>query len=277
MSIWKKKKTGITFAELMISLVVISVVAAILYPTIAQFTPNANKPLFKAAYNTLSVILAEITNTSAQGQIDTSTSNDNATDEDGNNIVDENGDAVIISYNRFCMNFCEIANVVQEGDAASDCQTYCADNILTTSNGMRWRFYDYGNYSSPSYDITTQGVIAVSNVFQLVVDVNASNNDLEPSNCADDPSKAFSNDCKGVFYFETSTDEDKGIYCQTVKDNLGNDIDCLPTQDKPDGYFNSDHIKAQDTFVILIDRYGKIVDISPAGWAHLEDSLQSPD
>ena len=95
MNIWKKKKTGITFAELMISLVVISVVAAILYPTIAQFTPNANKPLFKAAYNTLSVILAEITNTSIQGQIDTSTWNENATDEDGNNIVDENGDAVI--------------------------------------------------------------------------------------------------------------------------------------------------------------------------------------
>ena len=277
MNVWKKKKTGITFAELMISLVVISVVAAILYPTIAQFTPNANKPLFKAAYNTLSVILAEITNTSAQGQIDTSTLNENATDEEGNFIVDEDGDAVIKSYNRFCMNFCEIANVVQEGDAASDCKTYCADNILTTSNGMRWRFYPYGQYSSPSYDITTQGVIAVSNVFQLVVDVNASNNDLAPSNCAADSSSAFSNDCKGVFYYETSTDANKGIYRASTLEEVANNISYLPTAADPQGIFNTEHIKAQDTFVILIDRYGKIVDISPAGWAHLEDSLQSPD
>ena len=41
------KIKAFTFAELMISLVIISVITVILYPTISDLAPNNNKFLFK--------------------------------------------------------------------------------------------------------------------------------------------------------------------------------------------------------------------------------------
>ena len=71
---------------------------------------------------------------------------------------------------------------------------------------------------------------------------------------------AFGNEVKGVFYYTPAE-----VYTT------------LPALNDPNGVFNIDRIKAQDTFIILVDKMGKIVAISPAGWAHLSDSLQSPD
>ena len=64
-----KKYSAHTFAELMISLVVVSIIAALLYPMLAKFTPNSNKPLFQAAYRTLSVIISEIVHDNIDGEL----------------------------------------------------------------------------------------------------------------------------------------------------------------------------------------------------------------
>lgn len=62
-------KKAFTFAELMISLVVISVITAILYPTIADLGVNENKALFKSAYRSMSLALAEVMNESQDGYL----------------------------------------------------------------------------------------------------------------------------------------------------------------------------------------------------------------
>jgi len=248
-------KKGITFAELMISLVVISVIAAVLYPTIAQFTPNSNKPLFKSAYSTLSSVLFEITNSYPSGRLPTVYpiiyKNDKGTD-------------VNVTY-PLCVEFCEVANVLPE-DESYDCTVLCADGIITTTNGMRWRIGLFDTYPSPNYDLMAGGVTNVSNVFRIFVDVNAANNDLSPTTTiADINLSTTATDYKGVFYFEPNKDATKGVYTS------------LPTAGAPHGVFNTSRIKMQDTFIFLVDDEGKIVAMSPAGSAHLEDSLQSPD
>ena len=228
-------KKGFTFAELMISLLVISVLSAILYPTIAQFTPNANKPLFKSAYRTLTTVLSEILNESTTGDIPT-----------------EN--------HAFCEAFCGKANIIK-ANTADTCATLCANNTLTTSNGMRWYF------SNRTIQNEEDGSISIIG-FNIYVDVNASNNDLATVNesvanegIADVPFIG-----NGVFYYyDNSQAAGTGIY------------NTLPAASPPDGILNQDKLKAQDTFKFEIDNKGKITYISPAGWAHLSDSTQSPD
>ena len=178
----RKNIRAFTFAELMISLVLISILSAILYPTIAQFTPNSNKPLFKSAYKTLSSVLYEITNDQSKGKIPTDK-------EEAAYTID--GVTTTINYNPLCVLFCEKANVITErkhnSDEISICMDDCADNILTTSNGMRWRFYPYRsegdagcNYKelAPKNGSCGESASDHYNVFKIVVDVNSSNNNL---------------------------------------------------------------------------------------------------
>ena len=222
-------KKGFTFAELMISLLVISVLSAILYPTIAQFTPNTNKPLFKSAYRTLTSVLSEIVNESTTGDIST-----------------EN----------LCVAFCDKANIIAASETDT-CATLCANNTLTTNNGMRWYF--------SAYD-------ANNDTFTIYVDVNASNNKLQSTVHANlDITEPWNtaHDYMGVFYYDDTNDSKIGIY-----DKLPNANDAT---NKAEGDFNADNLKAQDTFKFTIDKKGKITYISPAGWAHLSDSTQSPD
>ena len=116
----KKKYLAHTFAELMISLVVVSIIAALLYPMLAKFTPNTNKPLFQAAYRTLSVIISEIVHANINGE-----------------LARQNGTP--LTTTELCQEFCERANVVAEcnnnGQCSTDCNDLCADNIINTTNG----------------------------------------------------------------------------------------------------------------------------------------------
>ena len=106
----------------------------------------------------------------------------------------------------------------------------------------------------------------------IFFDVIASNNNL-PVKCSEighigNYWTGSAADCNGIFYYDETavTSNNKvGIYDQ------------LPTDNPPEGTFNANNLKAQDTFEIIVDRKGKIIHISPAGWAHLSDSVQSPD
>lgn len=134
-------KKGFTFAELMISLVVIAVITAILYPTIAELAPNNNKHLFKSAYKTLEMVISEVVN-------------------DPN--ASPNG---IIGEQELCIN---IASKLNTKGATPD-KVLCAkaypvdaaNPSFVTTNGMRW----FVSHKS-------------GNKFTITVDVNASNNNV---------------------------------------------------------------------------------------------------
>jgi len=241
-------KKAFTFAELMISLVLISILSAILYPTILQFTPNTNKPLFKSAYRTLSNAIAGITNDNVDGKIASDTA---ATGPE------------------LCKIFCEKMNVVPELKEHNDCaiDKMCSDSTVTTSNGMKWYFYPYlaAGYTGAGY---SEGTIA--NVFKIVVDVNSSNNDLDNAGgtIIGLPIAAGQLFEKGVFYYAP----DKNT--ETVKTNIYDNLPGETVDGKlyPEGIFNPANLKSQDTFEILVNLDGEIVSMSPAAWANLEDN-----
>lgn len=218
----KKKYLAHTFAELMISLVVVSVIAALVYPMLVRFNPDTNKPLFQAAYRTLTIVISEIVHANLDGE-----------------LAQQNGNA--LSATELCQEFCARANVVSETVNVLDannqiigqnqltaCNDVCNDTVITTTNGMRWHF----NYLNPNYRIS--------------VDVNSANNNL-----------ASSHNDGTTFNFGT------GVFTFTDANIINN------------GEYNHDNLYNQDSFWINIDNRGKIIDMSPAGWAHLEDSVDT--
>ena len=291
----KNRRKAFTFAELMISLIIIAVLSAILYPTIAQFTPNANKPLFKSAYRTFNEVMTEIVNERPDGTLITANTN-----------IDDDA-ALETPIQILCIKFCEKANVIMplkaDGTPETTCKDACANtqngkpaNLITTSNGMRWYFHDYettyhrrtrkdGNpgtgsimcYLNDDTPTITQAD-CVYGVFGIIVDVNASNNNLSLQGLSifgneyDDRYK-FNTNCNfesakggcGTFIYPNTT-APTGIYTTLPNYSSGNNT---PAQ------YNAQNLKNQDTFEIFIDRHGKIVDMSPAAWANLEDNTDT--
>ncbi|MCQ2957376.1 MAG: prepilin-type N-terminal cleavage/methylation domain-containing protein [Candidatus Gastranaerophilales bacterium] len=110
-------KKAFTFAELMISLVVIAVITLILYPTISDLAPNNNEYLFKSAYKTIEMVTSDIMNTPNQQTMPTDT------------------------QQHFCEVFCNKLNTTIISPTDGNCST-CTSFI--TSNGMRWAFATSG-------------------------------------------------------------------------------------------------------------------------------------
>ncbi len=131
-------KKGFTFAELMISLVIISVISAILYPTIADLAPNENAALFRSAYRSMSIALSEVMNDTSDGAVPTD----------------------------LCPKLAAKLNV--RNNACPPLGTPGA-GTFTTSNGMRWYVSDTSACAlTPNHD---------SCFPIIIIDVAASNND----------------------------------------------------------------------------------------------------
>jgi len=241
----KGVNSGFTFAELMISLVVISILAAVLYPNLMHFLPNSNKPLFKAAYKTLGNALAEITTAKKDGKLQTGTVSG------------------ISSSQQLCIDFCNKANIVPENNSsACTAADICNDSKLTTTNGMRWGFE---NFNADGYPTLEYHDPAVDNKpsFRITVDVNPSNSSLNST-------PAASRCTLGISFSADGNANNKGIFCY----NHDAIYSTKPSDININGVFNLDNAKAQDTFQFLVDEKGKIISISPAGWAILEDNSQ---
>ena len=133
----KKGKEAFTFAELMVSLVIIAIITALLYPTIAEISPNNNKQLFKSAYKTVELIVEDIITASPSGEIPTT------------------GTAT----QNLCNEFKNRLNSVKFDHGGTQDGCGSTPYLLQTSNGMRWYFQ---NYTDPD--------------FTIYVDVNAANN-----------------------------------------------------------------------------------------------------
>ena len=145
----ENRMNAFTFAELMVSLVIIAVITALLYPTITELSPNNNKQLFRSAYKTVELTVQDII-----------TSPINSANRDAFGSTED-----------FCLAFKDRLNTVgwagvapATGGAAPSYSGCDAGQPmeLRTSNGMRWWFQNY-----------TPGNPGVHTIY---VDVNASNN-----------------------------------------------------------------------------------------------------
>ena len=200
-------KKGFTFAELMISLVVIAVITAILYPTISELAPNNNKHLFKSAYKTIEMVVSDIANnTDSFPNGDTAPATLCAAFASRLNLSTNN--------NSTCQ-----ANNTTTGEGENEVITNRRNSFQTT-NGMRWHF---DTSADPA------GV-------KIYIDVNASNN------------KTDSNATQIV-----STD-DNPIWAK--------------------GSFDGNST-IQDTFYVIVDNQGKIVEIDSIGRQHLLDETEN--
>ena len=133
-----KIKNAFTFAELMISLVIIGVITLLLYPTISDLTPNHNQYLFKETYQTITMLVSDYINSFGTGVVPT-------------------------ERNKLCQIFCERLNSDNINANNNTCEGTNANpgcTSFTTSNGMRWAF------------------ATNNNIGYVLVDVNASNNDI---------------------------------------------------------------------------------------------------
>jgi len=168
-------KKGFTFAELMISLVVIAVITAILYPTISELAPNNNKHLFKSAYKTVELVVSELANSQTG--------------------VPASPEAMCIAFKQK-LNFVPRTEALSSSDIDTDTNdkkcvgTSAGGYHFQTSNGMRWLFI-------------TKTIRGQNRPCALFIDVNAANNGVV-SNCGSTDTSyidawAGSSDLKGSF------------------------------------------------------------------------------
>ena len=138
-----KNLSGFTYAELMVSLVIIAVITVVLYPTISDLSPNNNKFLFKSTYKTMGAIISEITSTST---------------------IPTGADA----ERNLCREFAKRLNVKTQ--LLDPCNQAGVPARFQTTNGVRW-FFEYSGAN-----------LCASNPVEchqrIWVDVNASNNNV---------------------------------------------------------------------------------------------------
>lgn len=160
-------KRAFTLAEVLVSLALLGVLAAILIPVISRAKPNPNKVMFKKAYSTLENVVAKMINddtiypdTTYGFSIET-----DPTERAG-------------SYNKFCYYLAENLNTI--GATAcplSTVSTTPSAPFAITGDGILW--YIYPNTSALRF---MESASANTFTVKIIVDVNGTN----PPNCSAD-------------------------------------------------------------------------------------------
>lgn len=161
-------KKGFTLSEVMITLGVLGVLAAILVPVITNSAPDRKKVMFKKAYSTLEKTVSELINddvdypSSAKGLIGS------ISVEQGFNYTAQTG-TIPASVNKFCYLLSQELNTV----GTVKCGT--SDNPMgfTTTDGITWSTR-YAN-SSDNFPLS----LTSTNDAVVFIDVNGS----EGPNC----------------------------------------------------------------------------------------------
>jgi len=239
-----KLSKAFTFAELMISLVIIAVITVILYPTIADLAPNNNKVLFKSTYKTIETIVSEIS-TSSEIPFFTATSS-NVTNAD-------------MATACMCHEFEDRLNTIipNNGTGCAPSPTACpngqtyirttgGNNTFVTTNGVRWAF----QYNT------------ADNTFDILVDVNASNNTF----------RVDANNIK----IETQTNPKPNLCNASGGDDCSNIwLNASGGAKSAQGIYYTNNAITQDTFFIKVqatgDTPGKISIENSIGYTHLQD------
>lgn len=129
---------GFTLAEVMVTLGVVGVLAAILIPSIFHVTPSKNKVLFRKAYNTLQQAVSMMVNDDAIYPAD-QTNGAAPPVQLGFNYVYNPGGATSTTYyanNKFCNFLSDSLNMI----GSASCPTYntVANGYFTTPDGIVW-------------------------------------------------------------------------------------------------------------------------------------------
>jgi len=235
MHVLNKKINAFTFAELMISLVIIAVITVILYPTLSDLAPNNNKVLFKSTYKTIEMIISDIMVTSDIPNPSNATNAANASACLCNEFADR------MNVNMAVNAGCNVANLCPNG------RNYASfgngTNTFVTTNGVRWAFKYNAN-----------------NTHEILVDVNASNNALDPAT--------------GNITINTNNNPGPTGWAGTLN-NIWPDIRSANANFSARGINYTNNAITQDTFLIRIEATGssrgKITVASSAGNSHLLD------
>lgn len=148
-------KTGFTLAEVLVSLGLLSVLAAILLPYLGSAAPSNKKVLIKKAYATLYQASYRISNDPDIYPI-TSYTLGSGRMMRGLNYTIANGVQAAVSPvpNKFCFNLSEQLNIL--GTASCIAADATGISSFTTSDGILWTIY------TPISDVATNAALAAS-------------------------------------------------------------------------------------------------------------------
>lgn len=158
-----KDKKGFTLAEVMITLGILGVLAAIIIPAVANVSPDVSRVMFKKAYSTLEKTVSNMINddTSYPSEMTGTTTDTGRSVAQGLYY-----DTDVSGISKFCSLFSQSVNTVGNVDCTMTGASAAATPAFTTSDGIDW--YLLG--TTLSHDVPL-----ADNTYKLiVVDVNGS-------------------------------------------------------------------------------------------------------
>lgn len=165
-------KNGFTLAEVMITLGVIGIMAALMIPAITNTAPSQNKVLFRKAYSTMEKVVSALSNDSTNYPTTNQTTADGTFKIFNNTTATTNG-----STDKFCYFFADMLNTV--GNTACPSSGVAGPTkFATTSDGIVWSMY----ISGTEFDVNPTAYNT-----KIIIDVNPS---AKSTNCTADTNGA---------------------------------------------------------------------------------------
>lgn len=182
----RKNKNAFTLAEILLTLTILGVVAAITIPLIQNIIPSTNKALFRKSYLTLQRAIENMLNNETIYPSDMTTRVGNFTyQNDFNFVTDPTGAAG--TKNKFCYYLAQNLRV----DGTETCPTSTDGSVpgiefATTTDGSTW-YISPGNATAASQFIL--GNVGENYKTKIIIDVNGKNK--APNCSADTMSSTF--------------------------------------------------------------------------------------
>lgn len=129
-------KKGFTLSEVIVTLGILGVLAAILGPMLMKITPDNNRVMFKKAHSVLQQAVQEVINNAANYPIDElgTTTDTSASVSRGFNFTDTTGTVVPASTNKFCFLLADAMNTI----GTVTCPATSGTATFSTSDGISW-------------------------------------------------------------------------------------------------------------------------------------------
>ena len=139
-----KNKIGFTLSEVMVTMGILGVLAAILIPAVMSVSPDQNKVMLKKAYYTLEKAVSDLINDDSNYPLDPpgTTTDTGQTVSQGFHYKTAGGTAIPANNNKFCYLLSESLNTVGTVDCDPAGSGASTGMSFTTSDGMLWTIYD---------------------------------------------------------------------------------------------------------------------------------------